>query len=712
MSLNTLTDITNPRGPHNFDIRCYDLYVDGAIIGGVTGSTPTDFNYATTDPGNDKINIFGLCKNFNGGFNGGFTGQTVLAVDSFGQYLHYQDALNNIINITNNGAIGENEIISGKQGSYHIPLKLFQNQNTISMSDNALNLEKDTGTHILTVELDAGSVLIENQTVGNSISAKVEVTPTLILQEISNSLGELTRTALTNEEYKVIVPNSGTTGGIIFSLDTSLATPTVNLTIADNLINNSSLVQTADEVKLQSNYGGVFHKFAIDQGVFKLTNLPLQPATEIVTVNQITGALGYAVGSSVQSLTLLGNPVHAFVNNTGALQYRGIVSPLNTITYNVTPTNIEMDVNFPPILPMNPQILGSSFGFQDQGSLINNLGYNNNATLTRSNVIAQDVPNSLSGDKSNVICSANTLQSTNNIMNSNVFISSDTSELGNVNRSNIVAQGLNNNINYEQCTYVGDMLNTQPSDLSTCFNNNQFGENIVMNTQSVYFGSGATPLTVNTNEFHFDYKCPNWFYHDLQQGSSTNILYFDPVSHQILHSVLPVSPTGPTGPIGTPSPQGTPTDGFSAFLSTAIINQASSIIFPNTATPFVTNVNSIIPAVGLNSGIINLSTGLISPFFSARCLLTVNINYTNNSASAISPDSMSIYLWNVGQSKKMAGASYVITTNDGFNYSFSSVVFLGNTNTYQIRMDTSLPGNTVVSSGPNTQISLQRLTLT
>lgn len=343
MSLNTLTDITIPRGPHNYDIRCYDLYVDGSIIGATgVGPDPSDFNYATTDPGNGKIDIFGLCKNF----NGGVTGQTVLTVDTFNKHLHYSDVLNNSIDITNDGSNGVNIIRSGASGTNHIPFKIIQNQNVLDMSDIELYLGKETSTAVAKLSIDNSSILIEDSSKSTTQKGLVEVSQLSVRQEVLNSTSVLSQSVLTSGEYKVILPSgTGTSGSCILNLDSTLALPKADITTyASPLGDASSLVLTPEEFSLASNYSGVNRTISCDQGVYKITNLPPQSAPDVITVNPVSGVIGYGAGSAVTSLSLIGNPVHAFVNTTGALQYRGMSSPSGTIGFNVTGSNIEMDV--------------------------------------------------------------------------------------------------------------------------------------------------------------------------------------------------------------------------------------------------------------------------------------------------------------------------------------------------------------------------------
>lgn len=194
-----------------------------------------------------------------------------------------------------------------------------------------------------------------------------------------------------------------------------------------------------------------------------------------------------------------------------------------------------------PNIPMVPYTIGSAYGFQDTGSLINNIGYGNESTSTRGNCIGQVLPTSLTGDKSNIICSVNTMTGANSIFDSNLLISADTSEIGNANRSTLIGQSFTANT-YNQSVYIGDMRNTTPADISTCINNNIFSNNIVMAKESAYFGSGQNAITLNNNEVHFDYRAPNFYYHDLLNQNALNLMYYDTTTSKITYGDLITSP--------------------------------------------------------------------------------------------------------------------------------------------------------------------------
>lgn len=75
--------------------------------------------------------------------------------------------------------------------------------------------------------------------------------------------------------------------------------------------------------------------------------------TETILINpatkEIARATKAAPAPAVQNIALIGNPVHQFVSGgSGDLDFRGMISPDDSITFNVTPTNIEMVASIPP----------------------------------------------------------------------------------------------------------------------------------------------------------------------------------------------------------------------------------------------------------------------------------------------------------------------------------------------------------------------------
>lgn len=191
--------------------------------------------------------------------------------------------------------------------------------------------------------------------------------------------------------------------------------------------------------------------------------------------------------------------------------------------------------------PMEPTTLGIAYGKQDpSGDSRNIFGYGCDASVTRGNVIAQGIPTgNLTGDKSNVIASFNTLQGTNNIIDSNVIVSGDGSEVQNVNRSTLIGQGFQNPNDYNNSLYIGDMINTTPKNYSMCLNTNYYGGTIEMANESAYIGFAGNNITLNPNEVHLDFRAPKLYYHDLGQASTPNALFYDPSTSRISHDTLP-----------------------------------------------------------------------------------------------------------------------------------------------------------------------------
>ncbi len=482
-----------------------NVLIDGdlTVLGSITpGVTPGDVNLSLTDPTNSKLDVKGITTDT------APDGQ-VLALDYNSQHLWYGRT---------DGQPYENNKVAVNLSGFDL---------------HTYNNENDPAQAYVTIQNgdNAGNVSIGSQI--NSDNSSISVVATNLGQEISLVTNK--QSALAENRYLKVKPN-----GVFSNLTSGTQT-------------NVVYYDTSNE--------------ELTQGI-----LP-----------QI-----------VNGVNLIGNPVHQFVSGgTGDLDFRGMSSPLGTINFNVTPTNIEMEAVPPPAVitqtnlgsgepilsdpatansfhyktlvagtninlvstpnditientaaipsAMQPTTLGLAYGYQDSGTLLNNLGYDNNSQLTRGNVIAQGIPNTLVGDKSNVIASVNTLQSNNNIIDSNVMISGDTSEVANVTRSNLIGQSFNNSSDYDHCLYIGDMTNTTPNNYSTCINTNYYGNPITMAKEAVYFGSGKNNITLANQEFHVDTGCPALYYHDLASASTSDVLYYDSANGKITYSAAPAS---------------------------------------------------------------------------------------------------------------------------------------------------------------------------
>jgi hypothetical protein len=194
---------------------------------------------------------------------------------------------------------------------------------------------------------------------------------------------------------------------------------------------------------------------------------------------------------------------------------------------------------------MAPTVLGTAYGFQDPSN-INAFGYNNDSQIL-GNTIGQDIPNTLTGNYSNVIAAPGSLAGTNAITNSNVFVAGNNSETPVVNRSNLIGQNFKNGAtNYSQSLYLGDMYDTFPADNSFCVNTYTGGQTVTMAANSAYIGNATNNITLNSGECHIDFGAPDLFYRDLTQATNSDLLCYDNTTGQITRQALTTLIENPT----------------------------------------------------------------------------------------------------------------------------------------------------------------------
>lgn len=192
---------------------------------------------------------------------------------------------------------------------------------------------------------------------------------------------------------------------------------------------------------------------------------------------------------------------------------------------------------------MQPTELGGIYGNQNNDS--NVIGYNNQAVITgveNCNVIGANKP-TLTAQDSNIIATAANLTgaASATYTRSNILLSAGGSQIQNTTNSNIMALALlAGSTDLDSSLYIGDMNNTTPENHSICINTNYYGNNIVMDTESVYIGTGKTAITLGTGECHMDFGCPAWHYHGLLNNPLPDTLYYDPPSGLITYGAVNV----------------------------------------------------------------------------------------------------------------------------------------------------------------------------
>lgn len=105
---------------------------------------------------------------------------------------------------------------------------------------------------------------------------------------------------------------------------------------------NSSFECFGSAIYMGATYNSVTRSFNNVNGFFYLTGLPTF-SNALVSIDPSNGLLGITSASLVNSLSLVGNPVHLLEQGTtGDYNVKGLISPDNSILLNSTPTDIEV----------------------------------------------------------------------------------------------------------------------------------------------------------------------------------------------------------------------------------------------------------------------------------------------------------------------------------------------------------------------------------
>jgi len=326
----------------------------------------TNINYSAEDT-NGKLNIFGLTSDF--------VSNTRLLVGQGTDTLDFQDDFGNKININEDKILIEQTNTStdntlARIAIANLPDKVnnptfldsvieFKNNvlaiatQDVNSNQNKLLLEK-SGITLLTNE----SVLIQPDV---NFTTRVNYNPgvfTRTIQDGANISKEVVSISDNNTimtmNYDTIFSASTSTGR---SVETSLLNSPGDSYFRAKTVDQASPTLDRGELNVDLKGGYLYSYINNDiNGVqvngsqinitgdqINLIGLPNIPGyADTLVYNQITGQVAYKPVTTVDSLTLIGNPVHAFVNTTGNLNYRGMVSPDGSVNFNVTPTNIEI----------------------------------------------------------------------------------------------------------------------------------------------------------------------------------------------------------------------------------------------------------------------------------------------------------------------------------------------------------------------------------
>lgn len=285
--------------------------------------------------------------------------------------------------------------------------------------------------------------------------------------------------------------------------------------------------------------------------VLKLSILPNNPTDD--NVLQLTGNISIsrldANGTKgdkgdpgdpgdVQAVSNVGSGA-TLVANPGPGPYIDIKTllPGSNVYLNNGGSEVTINSNYPNA--MLPDTLGTAYGNQDTGNVMNALGFQNSSFASRSNSLGCYLPSNLNMDESNVLSSYQNFSNGCNVNLSSMIIHGDSSNFNAVDNSVIIGRAfINAPTVHAENIEIGDFSNTTPAAYSICVNNNHYGGTIGMSKKSVYIGCGRNSISVAPQECHLDFGCPDLFYHDLTQANTFNCLYYDNTNGKITHDTL------------------------------------------------------------------------------------------------------------------------------------------------------------------------------
>lgn len=325
----------------------------------------------------------------------------------------------------------------------------------------------------------------------------------------------------------------------------TIQTPAVNFDVTSLKVVNPLAANNANtKIISQNSVTGLFE--TVDSSVvsFKtdlqnvggfntLIQTPGNASTHnIKTIRSTTGSIG--ITSAATNLDLNANVTLNNLPSGGStvLSNPGSGSAFDFKTLLAsTGINIGDNVSnvFVGLNAMTPNEIGGVYGSQ-RSREDNHIGFKTGVPDgSKSNIIGAELPSTLLGDTSNIMSSYINLTSANGTFSrSNIILSGDNSEINSVSNTHLIGNDFSGTgLDMESSLYIGNMRNTKPTTVSTCINQNTYGNTIEMAKNSWYIGSGRNPITLATNEMHFDTGCDRLYYHDLAAGSNSNILFYD-----------------------------------------------------------------------------------------------------------------------------------------------------------------------------------------
>lgn len=328
---------------------------------------------------------------------------------------------------------------------------------------------------------------------------------------------------------------------------------------------------------------------------------------------------------------------------------------------------------------MQPTQLGIAYGNQ-ASQTENHLGYENQAPVgSRSNIFGCYLPPTLTSDESNIMVAYQNLSTASNTYShSNIIISGHGSEILNSNRSHILAHELNaGGVDMDYCTYIGNMRNVVPANLSMCFNNDKFGNPIQMAKESYYFGSGKNAVVMNNGELVFDFgDRVRWF--GVGGGTQTQMIYYEPSTGDFTYGPIPSSSSSNAI--------------FSVQVAPGMIVPTGNNQIPTSGTQL--QVNVIRGKYDYSGGGLNIITGTYTPSVTAECEITASLNM-----NSVPGGQFILYFRNDTDSVTLYESNFVLAAslNTGINYQHRAILAAGKN--YSLRIVNSSGSTATVLQG-------------
>lgn len=354
MSINAYSDITKLKGIPNgyqLNLRAYDIIADGQFIGNMPPPSPSDIEFSVIDGTTGKLDIFGLTKDITSG--------TVLELDNGNNHLDYEDPEGNRV-------ILGNLLVPGNEMLLNDKLQVSVFSDSPLLTEPSINILADPVQN--TPGICTTNIQFRNDSINEYCGDKVilsefglrTINKNEIVDQVFDAAGN-SMLSLKPQAFDINLPDVGN-GVVALTSQSTTAQPNFIVNTGDVVGGDySQLNLSKATAELKNTRLGVDHKFFINGGDFYMEPVPNDVApTDFLTINPANGLISKHVLSNVKSVDLIGVGAHQFVTGgSGELDFRAMTSPLNTISFNATPTAIEMESNFTNIPMLFPYRLGT-----------------------------------------------------------------------------------------------------------------------------------------------------------------------------------------------------------------------------------------------------------------------------------------------------------------------------------------------------------------